>query len=145
MIELVPFELWHAEAYDPQPDEQHISQEERMKWAEMQAACGPTWTVLDGAGGVVGIGGVCEAWAGRGIGWCGLSKNAGRHMVPLTKLIRRVHDALDYRRIEMYAEAGNPRAERWAVLLGFHLETPEPMRGFLPDGRDAMMYAKVKS
>jgi hypothetical protein len=45
----------------------------------------------------------------------------------------------------MYAEAGNPRAERWAVLLGFHLETPEPMRAFLPDGKDAMLYAKVKT
>ena len=144
MIELIPFELWHATAYDPQDDELSLTGEERVKWAAMQAQCGPTWTVIDGSE-IVGVGGICDAWPGRGIGWCGLSRHAGRHMIPLTRLIRRVHDSLNYRRIEMYAEAGNPRAERWAVLLGFHLETPEPMRAFLPDGKDAMLYAKVKT
>jgi len=144
VIELIPFELWHATAYDPQDDELSLTGEERVKWAAMQAQCGPTWTVIDGSE-IVGVGGICDAWPGRGIGWCGLSRHAGRHMIPLTRLIRRVHDSLNYRRIEMYAEAGNPRAERWAVLLGFHLETPEPMRAFLPDGKDAMLYAKVKT
>jgi hypothetical protein len=144
MIELIPFEVWHAAAYDPQDDELMISPEERMRWAEMQSNLGPTWTAMDTESKVIGIGGVCDAWSGRGIAWCGLSRHAGQHMFNLTKVIRRVHDSLSFGRIEMYTEAGNDRASRWAEMLQFVLETPVPMRKFLPDGRDAMMYAKVK-
>ena len=143
MIELAPFELWHAQAYVPQPDERHIGQDERMAFAQIQASCGPAWTAIDEDGQVVAVGGICNAWNGRGIAWCGLSADAGRHMLRLTKMILRLHDALKYRRIEMYADAGSPIAGRWAVMLGFKLETPKPMRCFLPDGRDAMLYAKV--
>jgi hypothetical protein len=43
----------------------------------------------------------------------------------------------------MAVDAGFGAGCRWAELLGFSLETPEPMKKYLPNGRDAYLYART--
>lgn len=143
MIELVPMTDAHVRDYVPQPEEAHLTLDERMQIAMAQAGYGPSWAAVRSDGQVVAIGGICDSWAGRGICWAGLSAMAGASMLALTRAVRRTHDALGYRRLEMFVDARSDAAQRWARLLGFHNETPTPMRAFLPDGSAAYLYART--
>ena len=42
----------------------------------------------------------------------------------------------------MAVDAAFPQAIRWACMLGFTCETPEPMRRYTPDGRDAYLFSR---
>lgn len=139
---LVPFEPAHMARLDVQDAQQDVDAQTRLDIALAQASYGPAWSVLDGET-VMAVGGICDTWAGRGIGWSGLSRHVGPHMLALTRLIRRTHESLDYRRIEMFVDPDHAAAIRWAALLQFRNETPEPMQGFLPDGRPAYLFARV--
>lgn len=130
----------HVAALDVQDAQANV--EDRMSLAMAQAGYGPSWAALAGDL-VVAVGGICDSWPGRGIGWSGLSRHAGPHMVALTRAIRRLHESLDYRRIEMFVAVDHPEALRWARLLQFHNDTPTPMQGFLPDGGAAYLFARV--
>lgn len=142
MIRLTPMQPEHIIAFEPQEDEAGLSMEDRIQVAEAQAGYGPTWSVLAGDA-VIAVGGICDSWPGRGIAWCSLSRHTGAHLLELTRKIRAMHESLGYRRIEMFVEAGNPRAARWGALLLFKNETPAPMQNFLPDGRSAYLFARI--
>lgn len=142
MIDLVELTDDHVRRLEPQAAEAHITLDERMELALAQATYGPAWAVLHGER-VLAIGGVCDTWAGRGIGWAGLSCHIGPHLLAVTRCIVALHDRLGYRRIEMFADARHPEAVRWARLLKFKNETPEPMAAFLPDGGPAYLFART--
>ena len=142
MIRLAAFEPEHMVRLDVQDAQTDVDAQTRLDIALAQASYGPAWTAFHGDD-VIAVGGICDTWAGRGIGWSGLSRHAGPHMLALTRLIRRVHESTDYRRIEMFVDPAHAAAIRWAALLKFRNETPEPMQGFLPDGRPAYLFARV--
>lgn len=109
----------------------------------LAAPFGQAWTaMLDGH--PIACAGVVEVWRGRAYAWALLSDEAGPHMLRLTREIRSRLERLPFRRVEMAVDAGFPEAARWARVLGFWLETPNPMRGYLPNGRDAWLYARLK-
>jgi hypothetical protein len=141
-MRLEPLTAAHVAALDPQDAQAHLSAEERLQVSLAQAAHGPSFAALAGEL-VVAVGGVYTVWPTRGIGWAGLSRHAGPHMLALTRAVRDWYEALGYLRVEMYAAADHPEAVRWARLLGFHNETPIPMRAFLPEGTDAYLFARV--
>jgi hypothetical protein len=100
-----------------------------------------SYTVIDGAR-VIACGGLVPQWANRSLAWAYLSADAGRHMVAITRIVRRFLAVAGVRRVEAHATWG--AACRWLDLLGFRCETPEPMPGFLPDGTPAWLYARVR-
>lgn len=103
---------------------------------------GQAWTaLLDGR--PICSAGVVEVWAGRAYAWALLASDAGPHLLALTREIRCHLARLPFRRVEMAVDAGFDAGARWARLLGFTLETPAPMRGYLPGGRDAWLYARI--
>lgn len=102
---------------------------------------GHAWTAI--AGVPIACAGVVELWAGRAYAWAILSQDAGPHLLRLTREIRSRLVELRFRRIEMAVDAGFVAGARWARLLGFVCETPNPMRGYLPGGRDAFLFARV--
>lgn len=108
----------------------------------MTMAFGHAWTALDGEE-PIACAGVVEVWQGRAYAWALLSEHAGRHMLALTREIRSRLSRLPFRRVEMAVDAGFDAGARWALMLGFRLETPEPMRGYLPHGRSAFLFARV--
>ena len=87
--------------------------------------------------------GVMPIWKGRGLAWAYVAQQAGRHMVELTKNVKRVLDTLPFNRIEAAVDVDFKPGHRWARLLGFELEV-ERMRKFRPDGGDSALYARVK-
>jgi hypothetical protein len=136
-VRLVPFEQSHRDRLQVQERQRH-----EMKDAPDQPV-GQAWAAVVGAHPVC-IGGLYEIWRGRAYAWALLGEDAGPHMTSLTRAIRSELDAAPFARIEMVVEKDFRAAARWAVMLGYTLETPVPLRCFLPSGRDAWIYSRIK-
>lgn len=92
---------------------------------------------------IVGCAGVITFWPGRYQAWAVISATIGPEgMVQFTKAVRRFL-ALKTGRIELVVAAEFKAGHRWARLLGFSLETPEPMRRWFPEGGDASLYSRI--
>lgn len=104
---------------------------------------GQAFAAVDGDT-VIGCAGVVEVWDNRAMAWALLSRDAGRHMMTVHRLVAGFLAQAKWRRIEATVDAGFDAGHRWMKLLGFRLETPEPMRGYRPDGGDCFLYARVK-
>jgi hypothetical protein len=104
---------------------------------------GPCFTGMRGDE-VIICAGVFEVWENRAMAWALLSKNAAANMLAIHKAVRGYLLQAPYRRIEATVDAGFEDGRRWAEMLGFVQETPEPMRAFLPNGGDCYLYARVK-
>lgn len=104
---------------------------------------GPCFTALDGNT-VLACAGVHEIWDNRAMAWALISQSAGRHMVSIHRAVRGFLMQAKYRRIEATVDAGFEEGRRWAQMLGFVCETPQPMRAYTPAGGDCYLYAKVK-
>ena len=103
---------------------------------------GLSWTALAAAMPIC-CGGLVEMWPGRAYAWSIVSADAGPHMLALTREIRSLLSRTPFARIEMAVAADFDAGRRWAELLGFVCETPAPMHRYLPDGRDAYLYART--
>lgn len=90
---------------------------------------------------LVAIGGAIELMPGRAWVWLLLDPKAP--MLGLTRYLRAFISELGFRRTEMYVDAMFAPGCRWAHLLGFTNETPEPMSGFFSNGHAAYLYARV--
>ena len=94
-------------------------------------------------GRVVVCAGVEYQWAGRGIAWALLSECSPVVFVLIHRAILRFLEGCDLRRIETSVDLGYGPGHRWAQLLGFEVEGL--MRGHQPDGRDSILYARVRN
>lgn len=139
MIEIVDFDRAHLSAMAVQSAQ--LAGVGQFKDCS-QEAFGLAYTAMDN-GKPVACAGIVEVWPGRGYAWALLSEQAGRWMVQISRAVRRAIALSGLRRIEMAVDADFVAGRRWAVMLGFILETPEPMRAYLPDGRDAYLFSKV--
>lgn len=136
-VRLVPFEMTHLAVLNPQP----AQAEETSEPITMPA--GKSWSAI-ADGRPICVGGHYEIWRNRAYSWGLLSAAAGPHMLSLTRAIRSELDAAPFARIEMVVERDFRAGRRWAEMLGYTLETPEPLRCFLPSGRDAWIYSRIK-
>lgn len=140
---IVPFTPLHAMQIVPQEGQMEVPEDAALRMAEAMrmASAGPAWAVMVGAD-VICIAGVIEQWNGRAACWAVLADEAGPHMLPLTRAVRKYLDGLGYRRLEMYVDCTFGAACRWARMLGFEVEGK--MSAFLPSGRDAFMFRRIK-
>lgn len=90
----------------------------------------------------VGAAGVMPFWPGRAMAWAVLSAQAKPFMVSITRKVRAILDAVPYRRVETTVQANFVQGTRWAEILGFRAEGTN--EAYLPDGTDAIMYARVR-
>jgi len=90
---------------------------------------------------VIACAGGYEQWEGRRLIWAVMGVESGRYMRQMTRHAQYLLKAYYCRRSECYVDAQFEQGYRWATLIGFKLETPEPMRGFLPNGNDAFMFS----
>lgn len=136
MIEFVPLEQHHVRLIRPQVAQAHEVDEASLAAPTIGAA----WTaVADGL--PICCGGLVPVWEGRAYAWALLDRDAGPHMLGLTRRIRSRLDESGWRRIEMAVDADFEAGARWAVLLGFRLECLAPK--YLPNGRDAYVYVRL--
>jgi hypothetical protein len=138
-MQIVPFKPEHYALLRMQPAQASIlSQMSERDLCEL--ARYPSFTAMDER--PYFCGGVLPIWAGRGLLWALLSEDAGKHMVALTRGVRRFLDA-QTGRLEAAVDCDFEPGHRWVRMLGFELETPR-MRAFKADGRDAAMYVRVQ-
>lgn len=146
MIRPAPLTEAHARALVPQPAQAaELDDAARVALILAQAQAGPSVAMLGPGGAVLCVGGVITdpGWPHRGIAWAVLAAGAGPYMRPLTREVRVWLDGRRLRRLEMYVDAQFTQGARWARMLGFKLETPLPMRHFLPNGNGAYLFGRV--
>lgn len=102
---------------------------------------GPSWCVRLG-GKVVAVGGHTPMWKGRTLLWGYLGADCRPAMAAMTRRVRKEVEAMavEFTRIEAYAERHHAAGNRWLRLLGFQKEGV--MRKFAND-RDYILYARV--
>lgn len=135
---IVPFDPAHLRGFVPQP-----AQAEDFAWqpAAPAAELGEAYTVIQ-EGRAICCAGIMPIWPGRAYSWALLAADAGPYMLGLTREVRRVVGASPHARIEMYVDPGHKASIRWACMLGFEFECQA--RKYLPRGRDAYLFARIK-
>lgn len=117
MIKVIPFESWHAEAIDLQPGQ-------RGEW-KGPPDHGEAFTgVMDGT--VV----FCVGRAYGTGAWALLSKDAGKHLLRITRIIERLLVLNGDQRVEAYIKCDFVNAHRWISLFGFEFDRSDPATGF---------------
>lgn len=92
-------------------------------------------------GKVIGCGGVCDITPKRGFVWALVSKDAGKHLLKATRIVKSYLDDKDYRRLETGVKTDFIAGHRWVKMLGFEREGT--MRKWGEDGNDYDMYART--
>ena len=101
---------------------------------------GAAWAaVVEGR--AVACPGLVEVWPGRAYAWALLDRDAGRHMLALTRAIRSRLQTATWRRVEMAVDAEFAPGSRFAEMLGFERECRA--RAYFPNGHDAYIYVRV--
>lgn len=102
---------------------------------------GPAFSLEDG-GAIIATAGIIRIWPGRASAWALLSPTSGKHMARITRAVIRFLEVAEDFRIETTVDDGFDAGHRWANLLGFEREGY--MKKYLPDGRGAWLYARVR-
>lgn len=102
---------------------------------------GPCYTLTDGSS-VAMCAGLVNMWENRAQAWSLMSAHAGRHMLKIARIMRGFLDLQDIRRIEAVVDADFVQGHRLIQILGFEREGL--MRAYLPDGRDTVLYSRVR-
>lgn len=142
-MNIVAFRAEHLAGLQLQDAQAYLSAEIALpEHGRMLERSGQCFTALVGDR-VLACSGVAQVWEGRGVAWALVSREAGRHMVGIHRAVAGYLSAAKYRRIEAWVDEGFEPGMRWLEMLGFACETPQPMRGFRPDGGACYLFSKV--
>lgn len=137
---VVPYEAGHLWELDRADGRAYLAM--NVTPAQAQAMEGDqTFTgLMDGK--VVAVGGIADLCPGRALLWSYMGPTAGRHMVALTRVAKRLIEMSTVDRLEADVDVDFEPGHRWLQLLGFELETPR-MRKYRPDGGDMAKYVRI--
>lgn len=104
---------------------------------------GESYTAEDMRG-VLSVGSLFTIWPGR-VELCALlSELVGpSELLSLHRAVRRFLSG-SHGRIEATVDGAFEDGHRWMRLLGFTLETPDGMKGYLPNGGTSYLYARFQ-
>jgi len=146
MVEFRPFDPADAaalEMQDAQVVEMAAVDDWRARLANAQSV-GPCWSAWLNER-LIGCGGLVQHWRGRASAWCVIGRDIPRAAwVAIHRGVRaRIEQApaLGLWRVEAYVALGFVPGARWAAMLG--MEREGLAAGYLPDGGDAWLYARV--
>jgi hypothetical protein len=141
-LEVVPFEPWHLG---------RLVLQDAQAWMRPQllapdygrdlAASGPCYSLWHGFRPVMSCG-LIDMWTGRAQAWSLLDVNAKRHMLGVVRAFDDLLERHPVRRVEAIVASGFLPGHRMIRMLGFEIEGL--MRRYLPDGRDAAIYSRVR-
>lgn len=136
-MNIIPFKPEHALRIVLQ-DEQADMKTELSP--EALAASGESFTAMVGDE-VIAVVGRARQWDRRWVVWAMLSKNAGPHMLAVTRFTKRLLELgrMDGR-MELMVKSSFSAGHRWARILGFKWHHHEEQ--FLPGGVDADIYVR---
>lgn len=143
MLEFRPFHINHLVYLTPQ--EEQKAARAAMLTTEYAELIGNSFALSAWDGTTcVGAAGCVPIFKHRAVAWALLSSEAAPHMLAISKKVRRVMAALEYKRIEISVHSTFEAGNRFARLIGMRLETPEPLKAHGANGEDEYMYAMVK-
>lgn len=148
MIRQVPFQAAHLAALHPQPHQGEVLQIAATPvLGDTLEQSGVAFTGVNKLNQVLVCAGAIPIWPGRATGWAVLSLIPPREWPQLHKLVVRGLDGLQrdpaYRRLEVCVIHGFTEAHRWALLLGFEVETALARR-YDSVGRDYVLYVRLR-
>ncbi len=143
MIQVVKFKAEHLEQLLSQPGMENHKKFTDASMAGALEAAEHTYTVVSATGRVLLCGGIAMFWAGTGEAWAYFDPVCKTEFLALHRAVKRFLDTAPIRRIQAAVEIPFMPGHRWARLLGFELEA-QCLRGYLPNGSDCAMYAKVR-
>lgn len=91
----------------------------------------------------VAAGGIVPIYAGRAAAWALISKEAGPHMVQITRAVRKAIMLDPTPRIETVVNADFINGHRWARMIGMECEHP-CLRKHGVHGQDEALYVRIK-
>jgi RimJ/RimL family protein N-acetyltransferase len=139
---VLPFRAAHIDALGDFGGQAWMSPHFDALDARALEGLGPAFS--GGVGGrIVGCAGLITCHSGRAIAWALLASDARQHVAGVHRAVKRFLDEQGIARIEAHVDCDFPAARRWVEALGFRLEL-ERMRHFLPDGRDAAMWVRLR-
>lgn len=138
MIKVTKFLPAHLDGFEVQ-----ATQAETFSLQPDNGQFGEAWSALL-AGRAIACGGIIEVWPGRAYLWGLLSVHAAPHMLALTRIARMGIAACHSPRIEMATDAADLAACRWPRLLGMEQETVLPLLSYLPGGRSAHLFSRIR-
>lgn len=99
--------------------------------------------VMEKDGEVIFAAGVNEYWTNSGVAWALFSKgNMVPYMLSIHRAVNKFLEESCLQRIEATVVKGFEPGHRWVEMLGFEVEGY--MRKYDPDGRDHLLYARIK-
>lgn len=142
-MHIIPFEPVHLRSLVLQEAQAWMSPMLKDDYGKYLKDAGPCFTAeVDNR--ILVCSGLVNIWENRAQAWALMSADAGQHFVRIFRAIRSFLELQDTRRIEATVDADFEQGHRLMRMLGFQLETPEPMRAYLPDGRDCCLYGMVR-
>lgn len=113
-------------------------------YARTLEQCGPAHTAMrDGK--VLACIGLMPIWEGRATAWAIMAQDIGGiDYLAIHRAVKRFMKLIGYRRIDATVVWHFENAIRWAEMLGFKRETPEPMQNYGPDGQAHYLYSWVR-
>jgi hypothetical protein len=142
-MHIIPFEPMHLRSLVLQDAQSWMSPMLNEDYGKYLKDAGPCFTAAQD-GRVLVCSGLVNLWENRAQAWALMSDDAGRHFIRIYRAIRSFLELQDTRRIEATVDANFEQGHRLMRILGFRLETPEPMLAYLPDGRACSLYSRVK-
>lgn len=144
-MKIVPFLAEHLQALHLQPAQAWMQPLVDAPEYAQTLARADSYTAL-AWNRVVAVAGIVTIWPGRAHLSALLAADLAcdnQFLLLHRETLRRV-EALPHRRIEATVDDNFEEGHRWLGMLGFHLETPIGMDGYMPDGRTSYLYARVK-
>lgn len=112
-------------------------------YARALEKAGPAHTAMRGDK-VLACIGLAHQWDGRATAWAIMAQSiGGADYLVIHRAVKRFIKLIGYRRIDATVVENFTNAIRWAEMLGFKRETPEPMQNYGPDGRGHYLYSWV--
>jgi len=137
-MNMIPFRAEHAALIDLQAEQERIEGIGHV----LEAASNPAWT-LQIADKIIACCGVAAQWDGRYTAWTLISRDAGPHMIRLTRMMNRMIELFPGPwRMEAYVKTGFEAGDRLMKAMGFRFETRAEK--FMPDRSDANIYVRFK-
>jgi len=141
-MHIEPFQPRHLESLVLQPAQAVFSRFFDPEYGPSLQNAGPCFSALEGDE-ILACSGIVKQWDNRAIAWALISGNAGNQFVRIHKAVKRFLDSTEFNRVEAYVDANFDAGHRWIQMLGFSREGY--MREFMPDGHDAVLYARLKN
>ena len=142
ICETIPFKVEHLDSIEEQDAEMMFGKSIPRDSAVLLEDMLSRTITIDGK--PVLCGGVIEYWPGRGEIWALIDKNTKKDFVAIHRATMAFLDECPHNRLEAVVVADFDAGKRWIGMLGFRLETPEPMKAYCPNGADAYLYARFK-